>query len=300
MGAYKSGIPTDLINKYLSIKDISSTQVGDSLTVYTAGKYTNYKEANTRKVALVDYGIKDAAVVVQNKNKLIKVNGPVEKNTSNTTPKNQTIKNPPAIAPVKSAESNEVIYRVQVGAYKNKVSKDLFASLPQLISFLGENGITRYVTGNYPSYNDAAKAKVDILLKGFEGAFVVAYKGGKRVKLESLGVNMLQKNAEEESTDKELNSVSKDKISFYIHVGVFKSDVPSDILNKFVTLKDIEQEKLPSGITRYTVGRFSDYKSAVARKNELTNGTKLEGIFIIAFFNGKQIDVNEANELLNK
>ena len=295
LGSYKKGIPPELINKYLSIKDIQSINMGDSLTVYTAGKYNNFGDADVRKNSLVESGIKEAAVVVQNKNKLVKVNGSIEKNSSKSSSKNKTTLTKADLA----NESNEVSFRVQVGAYKGQVSNEIFGDLPQLISFLGENGITRYVTGNYTSYKEAAKAKIDILLKGFEGAFVVAYKGGKRVELQSLGVDMLQKESIEDA-DKEMNGITKNKIFFTIQIGNFKNDVPADLLNKFVSIKDIDVDKLPSGNTRYTVGNYGDYASALFRKNELVNHYKLDGAFIIAFFNGRQIDMNEAKELLNK
>ncbi len=295
LGAYKTGIPPDLINKFLSIRDIQSTKIGDSLTVYTVGKYNNYGDADVRKNSLVESGIKNAAIVVQNKNKLIPVNEPLSK-------KSQTTKQSTNVSKVDLAqESNEVIFRVQVGAYKGNVSKDIFGDLPQLISFQGENGVTRYVTGNYSSYQEAAKTKIDILLKGFEGAFVVAYKGGKRIALQSIGVDMLQKESIEDSeSNKEMNGITKNKIFFAIQIGNFKNDVPADLMNKFVSISDIEVNKQPNGNTRYTVGNYSDYASALFRKNELVTNYKLDGAFIIAFFNGRQIDMNEAKELLNK
>ena len=147
----------------------------------------------------------------------------------------------------------------------------------------------------------SAKAKIEILLKGFEGAFIVAYKGGKRIALQSLGVDMLQKETIDDSeSEKEMNGITKNKIYFTIQIGNFKNDVPADLLNKFVSIKDIDVDKLPSGNTRYTVGNYPDYAAALLRKNDLVNNYKLEGAFIIAFFNGRQIDMNEAKELLNK
>jgi hypothetical protein len=297
LGAYTKGIPPELINKYLSIKDIQSMKQGDSLTVYTAGKYSTFGDADIRKNSLIDKGISEAAVVVQDKNQLVKVNGPILKNEAKSSLKNQE-----AIAKADlAAESNEVIYRVQVGAYRGNVSKEVFGDLPQLISFTGENGITRYVTGNYATYKEAAKAKIDILLQGFEGAFVVAYKAGKRVGLQSLGVDMLQKEIIDDSdSDTEINAITKNKIYFTIQIGNFKNDVPTELLNKFVSIKDIETEKLPSGNTRYTAGKYPDYAAALFRKNELMEKYQLSGAFIIAFFNGRQIDMNEAKDLLNK
>ncbi|MBK7086826.1 MAG: hypothetical protein IPH53_20155 [Flavobacteriales bacterium] len=82
------------------------------------------------------------------------------------------------------------VVRVQLGAFRNKLSKDIFAGVRDLVVIQGDDGLTRYYTGSFTDVNAAAKHKVDMLLKGFKGAFLVAFKGGKRVSLREAGARL--------------------------------------------------------------------------------------------------------------
>ena len=44
------------------------------------------------------------------------------------------------------------------------------------------------MSGSFADFNSAAKHKVKMVVNGYEGAFVVAYKNGKRVPLREVGV----------------------------------------------------------------------------------------------------------------
>ena len=71
IGAYTTGIPPELINKFLSIPDIISTTVNDSVTVYTTGSYTDVAQAKKRKNDLLNSGISSAIVVLNKDGKFI-------------------------------------------------------------------------------------------------------------------------------------------------------------------------------------------------------------------------------------
>lgn len=47
-------------------------------------------------------------------------------------------------------------------------------------------GLNRYVVGNYSKRSDAEARMKTMKAKGYKDAFVVAYKNGKRVALESV------------------------------------------------------------------------------------------------------------------
>jgi hypothetical protein len=70
---------------------------------------------------------------------------------------------------------------VQIGAYKVVLSKDIFKGVPNVISFTSNDGFTRYFTGSYTDYKDAVEQQNNMLLRGFEGSFVVAFKDGKKM-----------------------------------------------------------------------------------------------------------------------
>jgi len=79
-------------------------------------------------------------------------------------------------------------------------------------------------------------------------------------------------------------------------VGVFKNEPPADKQDIYNKVKGITKESTSSGLNRYVAGSFNDYKSAVALKNQLVQ-QGLGDAFVIAFFNGEYISIQEALEL---
>ena len=155
----------------------------------------------------------------------------------------------------------------------------------------GEDGLMRYLTGSYSTIEEAADRKIDVLLDGFEGAFIVAYKAGKRISLEKAGHTMNDVETVPE------NSMDKSKVRFKVQVGAYKEHVPAEVMDKLISLGDVKTVR-QSGLTRYIVGDFPNYDEAFERSEEL----KAEGMdsFVVGSFNGQIITVEEANEILEK
>lgn len=74
-----------------------------------------------------------------------------------------------------------IIYKVQVGAFRNPISQDLFKGFVPLMGEIVSSGITRYTAGIFLDFANADKAKKGIRSLGYKDAFVVAYKDGKRI-----------------------------------------------------------------------------------------------------------------------
>ena len=85
---------------------------------------------------------------------------------------------------------DEVVFRVQLGAFKNEPTSSKYREIPQLF-VIEANGVYRYMSGSFATFEEAAAHKVQMVVKGYKDAFVVAYKGGKRVSLKSVGVESL-------------------------------------------------------------------------------------------------------------
>jgi hypothetical protein len=98
----------------------------------------------------------------------------------------QAVKN---VAPVKSTSSNAgVFFRVQIGAFHKKVTNHSYDDVPELDLIVREDGIFDYVSGKFAVYEDAVKRRNQ--LKGsFKDCFVIGFKDGKRVSLESVGIS---------------------------------------------------------------------------------------------------------------
>lgn len=365
LGTFSKGLPPELMTKYLSIGDVSSTNINDSTTVYTVGKFNNLLDAENRKNALIKEGLTDAKVVYKQNGKFIdapkfastNTTSNVANTTNNTTTNNNAANNTTTtnnVANTNSTNNNVVnnntannstatnnnsvnntttnstttsntnsnttsnttnpnttisnqlndskgiVLRVQLGAYKNRLSKNVFKDINDLIEIKTEDGLYKYMTGSFTTFDAAAKHKVEMLLKGYQGAFITAYKDGKRVNLIDAGATPQKKEDLQESSleNSEVNTVNKKLVTFKVQVGIFKDQPPPDKAAKFEKVKGLTKETTATGLNRYTVGPFSDYNSAQNSKNDLIKNTGIEDAFILAFFNGEYITIQEALELL--
>ena len=86
---------------------------------------------------------------------------------------------------------SKVVFRVQLGAFKKQPDIIFFKNTTNLI-VLESGGLFRYYSGAYDNFKDAVEHKVKMSVNGFDGAFVTAFKGGKKVTLESVGVKAIQ------------------------------------------------------------------------------------------------------------
>ena len=78
---------------------------------------------------------------------------------------------------------SEIVYKIQIGVYKNPISTDVFKGLTPVFSESFPGGI-KYFAGAFTVYKDAQNAKEYIKSMGLTDAFVVAYYNGKRVSVE--------------------------------------------------------------------------------------------------------------------
>jgi len=351
LGTFRRGLPAELMTKYLSINDISSTNIDDSTTIYTAGKFNNLLDAEKRKQQLHDEGLTNSKVVYKqngkyydapkygsnnvasntsttsttsnntntattnntannstnnssttnnatnNSNSNTNNTSNTSTNTASTNANNNSTANTSNIGT--AANSQGLVLRVQLGAYKNKLSKAVFRDVPNLIEIKTEDGLYKYMTGSFTNFDEAAKHKVEMLLKGYQGAFITAYKDGKRVPLQEAGATLMRKEDLQPEIDdnKSVNAVNTKLITFKIQVGVFKNEPPAEKQAMYDKLKGVSKETTGTGLTRYVVGAYNDFKQAQDAKNNIVK-SGIEDAFIIAFFNGEYIPIQEAIELM--
>ena len=70
----------------------------------------------------------------------------------------------------------------------------------------GTDGLYKYLySKSFTTVEDAARKKIDLAIDyGVQDAFVVAYKGGKRIKLKDAGVNTTQNENIKPTSEKSL------------------------------------------------------------------------------------------------
>jgi hypothetical protein len=158
------------------------------------------------------------------------------------------------------------------------------------------------MTGAFKTFDEAALRKAQLLVSGYPGAFIAAYKDGKRVPLADAGAQVI-KPQDKTVIDQDMNEntpstgAMKTMVNFKVQLGTFAGDPPAEIQEKISRLKNVEKITMPSGLVHYRVGSTGDYAAIQALRNEL-KAKGFDEAFIVATFRDQPISVSEALELL--
>lgn len=288
IGSFTTGVDPEMVDRFLSIPDVNLTTFGDSLTVFTVGNYNNLPEAIKRKIELTEQGV-DGALIVSQKGK----DGPIEyvgDEANNMTVDNEL---------VNELTSKETLFRIQLGAFSKKQPFSIFNGLKNVLEIKGNDGLYKYVYNkSFNSMEEAATSKVDLLVEyGLTDAYIVAYNSGERISLKEAGVNTT---AEEKDFIQPTNTSTNNKeVKLKIQLGIYKNQLPIEVLSKFMELESIDQVTLSNGLTRYTSGEFTNFNEAEAFKNELIE-KGFGGAFIIALKGEQLISLDDAKQSLEE
>jgi hypothetical protein len=286
LGTQEKSISANDLHKYLGYKDFKMITKGDTV-YYIVGSYDNVSDAVKRKYDLEKDGVKTTGIASTQGNK-------------NGNPDIKTIpdKNLPLVDGGINNQNNEVVFRVQIGAFSKKLSANIFKNVPDLIVIPGDDGITRYYSGAFSDIFKASERKINMLDIGFEGSFVVAYQGGARKPLSEVGVEMIQKEDTNESNDVKNTSIDKSKIKYKVQVGAFKNDVPTQMLDKYLTIGGVTPIR-DGEITKYLSGNFTTKEDASNAMQSIIKAG-ITDAFIVSDYNGKILTMDELKSLMNE
>lgn len=275
-----ASMSSDQISRMLSISDLKSEESASGIYYYI-GNFDNPIEALSRKEEINELGIESH--LVYNKS------GKIEKVDKADVDILKPVVNPSDLDP------NQIVFRVQIGAYRSKLSKDVFSDVSELLVIEGNDGLTRYMAGSFPTIQDAAEYKIDLLLKGFEGAFVTSYRAGKRITLKEAGATV---NSEEDIVSKEeaSGSINSDFVDFTIQLGSFDGRVPAEVLSDYMSLGNVRPLRGSNGTTKYVYSKFETQKEAIDALRTL-NEKGFGDAFVVGEFNGQIIPAAEAKKL---
>ncbi len=109
-----------------------------------------------------------------------KANNPIAKTTT-TNPAPTLVANS-TVLKSKSA----IIFKIQLAASPAEIetSNQKWSKIP-FVEVRKEKNLYKYLTGSHANYEIAVKDRNEVLKKGFNGAFIVAYKNGERVSLKT-------------------------------------------------------------------------------------------------------------------
>ena len=231
--------------------------------------------------------------------------------------------------PVNPKLPEGIVFKVQVGAFKNKVREDAFNGLsPLAAEKIAGSTYTRYLVGQFQTYEGVKLALNEVKTIGYKDAFVVAYKNGKRIPLyiardeskqsvanyndvasaETANVKNRNKtavsdkaktnnssNADETNGTvvKAGNIKSKNNLLYTVQIGVYTKAVSHA---KLYNLNPIFEDVTEYGYIRYTTGIFNDIKTAKLEKDRIRK-LGIKDAFVTAYYKGKKISINEANRL---
>ena len=302
VGSDIQGVSEDELWKKLANRDFQVKESGDSI-LYVMGGYDPNMVADVIKELEEDSVQVQGVVEINDQNEItsVDVDEIVESiEVANDSQNNET--GDDEFVPVIDPETQLASFRIQIGAFSRKISKSVFADLPEVVSVKGDDGLYRYFSGSYTDKSKAASQKVNLTTSGYNDAFIVAFKDGKRVTLREAGFDVKPGLIEDISLSStpSVNAVDPKLVKFRVQVGAFKEKVPTDYLDLFLDIGNVLPKKdVVSGFTRYYVGKLDTYEQAMAFRDRIAK-KGLEDCFIVGEFKQKIIPSREALNLLGK
>ncbi len=184
-----------------------------------------------------------------------------------------------------------LVYAVQFGLFKMPKTNIEIKYIKPLMQEHTPGGV-KYMQGPFTSYDEAAEAKNGIVKKGFESAFVTAYRNG-----EPVSVSDAKKT---EGSTKKNTPTKTEKVYFSIQIGAFAAGITPqaqarfDAISKTYTI--ISRKDAETGLTIYSAGQFTDYTVATVEKNKL-KAAGYTDIFLIAYKDETKINIADALKL---
>jgi hypothetical protein len=220
-----------------------------------------------------------------------------------------------------------LVFKVQIGAFRNAVANDQFGSISPIAGETLPNGLTRYTAGLFMDFTSADQAKAQIRSMGYSDAFVVAYLNGKRIPIyEALGRGTpaataatapaapVTSNVTPTAQGAPREMAATNPSGYYESFsGVAKADVVNDItglfytvqvgvysrpapLSKIYNLSPLNSDVLSDGKIRYSTGRYDSVEDAIVRRDQVKN-LGVSDAFVTAYYQGKRITIEEARKL---
>lgn len=226
-----------------------------------------------------------------------------------------------------------LVYKVQIGAFRNPIPQDLFKGFAPLMAETTSSGITRYTAGFFLSETVAVQARDEIRSKGYPDAFVVAFMNGERISISkarnsgggeaspeeieafqaeapasSVGSVVPSSNVQkvaggsqeglpqafkEAGTQPVVNTKTIDGLIYTVQVGVYSKALSSGTFDYV----DMHVVQLSNGLYRYNAGKYTSAIEAAEAKIEIQ--ANIKDAFVVAYYKGERISLNEASRLLN-
>jgi hypothetical protein len=187
-----------------------------------------------------------------------------------------------------------LVFRVQVGAFRKQVPAERFREFTPVDGTVLANGLTVYMAGYFRTSQEALQQQAVIRNLGYADAFVVAYQNCNRLSLAQ--GRELEKNIPNNNVQVAQNSLFAapgQGLYYTVQVGVYNRPLTSAAL---LGLSELIEAKTAKGQYRYASGKFANIKEAKTRQ-QLAVAKGIKDAFIVAYYQGKRIDLAQAQLL---
>jgi len=315
IGKEHKSVSSNQLSKYLAWNEFKTITKGDTV-YYVLGEYETIEDAVSAKTGLENEGV-DLQIIGRsthdNKN-YIEVDSAVVAKVEKVNMKNG--KEQPNFTQTKE------VYRVQIGAFKRSINtEELFPGIDVIAHAQGKDGILRYYTGNFDTYEAAEAERKRLENMGYKTAFVTVYKDHERITLKDAGVTLPKNYSEEkdletfekdttsnvtnntnntktnnQNTDNNNSSINMDDVKYRVLLGKYNGKVPVEIIDIYIQLGGVKPVKNTDGSTLY-------YSKVVSSETEAQNliqeyeGFELNDLKIVYQYNGKFYTQKEFDKL---
>ncbi len=306
IGAFRNPPPQDVYKGFAPVRG-ENTRPG--WIRYTAGLFQDKNQAQLKRNEIRALGYEDAFVVAYLNGERVSLARAkdIETGVEQLPAGTDLAAGETPVVPVSAvtgevkqlSDINGLMYTVQVGAFRNRVTSNELFGISPLIEYRAGN-LYKYGSGIYNDINKANQAKNKIQGLGVGDAFVTAFYNGKRVSMEEAqnlaneGSNFA---AEQPVTVNAPSGGNSAGINFRVQVGAYRQEVPVEDAKIILSLSNLGLDtKVDGGMTYYTAGSYGSYAEAKQIQTRVVN-QGLDGAFVVAIRNGQKIDLQEAIRL---
>lgn len=292
----KINVSANELHKYLGYKDFKTITEGNTI-YYVIGGFNSLADAKATKQDLDNKGIKTQGIAENTINQA--GDSHVDKVYQHQLDKVNTGSG--NIKTVIPDESKEILFRVQIAAFSKALPSNhpMFVGVPDVVQIKGADGIVRYYSGAYKSLEAASKHKIIMAYeKGFKDAFVVALRGGNRISLSEVTEVTAGYNEGIVEYDQAISGkIDESKIRYRVQLGEFTGDIPTDVLELYLSIGSVKPVADDKGKTKYLTGDFAKASDAEKFKEDLRS-RGIASPIVVGDYLGRIMSLEEVIDLL--
>jgi hypothetical protein len=198
-----------------------------------------------------------------------------------------------------------LIYRIQIGVYRNPVTAENFKGINPIYGFkIPETDKTVFYAGMFRKAADANKALATVKAKGFKDSFIVALTGTKKVSADRAAIMekewgkkpfVIIENVNSKSATDTMPPALSYKVEVIRSPKPLKDDVAEGI-KKIAGSRTLIIQPIGDGNTSYLISKFITFESA-AEYADLLKRNGYNEARVIAFLGNNEIPVETAKQL---